>query len=67
MLVKDRLVVKLPAARVEELVGEGDRRARSIRGTDGSRRNGCRSSATIPAEWHALATESEAFVARRPG
>ena len=65
MLVKDRLVVKLPAARVEELVGErvgepfdpGHGRIQkewlSVSGAD-------------PDQWHALATESEAFVARRP-
>ena len=66
MLVKDRLVVKLPAARVEELAGQGigerfdpghgriQKEWLSVVGDD-------------PAEWHALATESEAFVARRPG
>ncbi len=65
MLVKERLVVKLPAARVEELTGQrigeqfdpGHGRVQkewlSVAGDD-------------PAEWHALATESEAFVARRP-
>jgi hypothetical protein len=64
MLVKDRLVVKLPAQRVEELVGSGagerfdpghgriQKEWLSVRGDD-------------PAEWHALATESEAFVAKR--
>ncbi len=64
MLVKDRLVVKLPAARVEELVGEGVGEAfdpghgrvqkewLSVRGAE-------------PDQWQALATESEAFVAKR--
>ena len=64
MLVKDRLVVKLPARRVEELVadGTGDRfdpghgriqkEWLSVRGDD-------------PGEWRALAEESEAFVAKR--
>ena len=64
MLVKDRLVVKLPARRVEALVAEGvgqrfdpghgriQKEWLSVRGDD-------------PGEWQALATESEAFVAKR--
>ena len=64
MLVKDRLVVKLPAARVEQLVVEGVGEAfdpghgriqkewLSVRGDE-------------PAQWQALATESESFVAKR--
>jgi hypothetical protein len=64
MLVKDRLVVKLPAARVAELaeagVGErfdpGHGRIQkewlSVIGSDAD-------------AWRALATESEAFVAKR--
>jgi hypothetical protein len=64
MLVKERLVVKLPAARVEELVeaGVGERfdpghgriqkEWLSVAGDD-------------PGEWLSLATESEAFVAKR--
>jgi len=64
MLVKGRLVVKLAATRVEELVadGTGDRfdpghgriqkEWLSVHGSD-------------PPQWHALATESEAFVAKR--
>jgi hypothetical protein len=64
MLAKDRLVVKLPARRVEELVAEGvgegfdpghgriQKEWLSVRGDD-------------PGEWHVLATEAEAFVARR--
>jgi hypothetical protein len=64
MLVKERLVVKLPATRVEELVeaGVGERfdpghgriqkEWLSVPGED-------------PGEWRSLATESEAFVARR--
>jgi hypothetical protein len=66
MLVKDRLVVKLAAARVSALVAEGvgepfdpghgriQREWLSVRGED-------------PAAWHSLATESEAFVAKRAG
>jgi hypothetical protein len=64
MLVKDRLVVKLPAARVTALVesGAGERfdpghgriqkEWLEVRGDDF-------------ATWRALATESEAYVARR--
>jgi hypothetical protein len=64
MLVKDRLVVKLPAARVSSLVEEGvgeqfdpghgriQKEWLSVVGDD-------------PAAWRALATESEAFVAKR--
>jgi TfoX/Sxy family transcriptional regulator of competence genes len=64
MLVKDRLVVKLPAARVGELVGEGigepfdpghgriQKEWLSVSGAD-------------PDQWRTLATESEAFVAKR--
>ena len=64
MLVKDRLVVKLPAARVEGLAAEGagepfdpghgrvQKEWLSVTGAD-------------PGQWHALATESEAFVAKR--
>jgi hypothetical protein len=64
MLVKDRLVVKLPAARVSELVetGVGERfdpghgriqkEWLSVVGDD-------------PDAWRALSTESEAFVAKR--
>ena len=65
MLVKDRLVVKLPVARVGELVdaGAGERfdpghgrlqkEWLSVRGDD-------------PGEWRRLAVESEAFVAGKP-
>ena len=63
MLVKERLVVKLSAARVAELVGRG-RASGSTRATAGSRRSGSPSGCD-PAEWRALATESEAFVAKR--
>jgi hypothetical protein len=64
MLVKDRLVVKLPARRVEELVADGvgerfdpghgriQKEWLSVRGDD-------------PEEWRALAQESEAFVGKR--
>ena len=65
MLVKDRLVVKLSAARVAALVAEGvgepfdpghgriQKEWLSVRGVDLE-------------QWHALAVESEAFVAKRP-
>jgi hypothetical protein len=64
MLVKGGLVVKLSAARIEELVadGTGDRfdpghgriqkEWLAVRDSD-------------PGQWHALATESEEFVAKR--
>ena len=64
MLVQDRLVVKLAAARVLALVAEGvgepfdpghgriQREWLSVRGED-------------PAAWRSLAVESEAFVAKR--
>ena len=64
MLVNERLVVKLPAKRVDELVeaGAGERfdpghgriqkEWLSVTGED-------------PGEWRSLATESEAFVAKR--
>jgi hypothetical protein len=64
MLVKDRLVVKLPVARVSELAEEGvgerfdpghgriQKEWLSVTGSDSER-------------WRALATESEAFVAKR--
>ena len=65
MLVRDRLVVKLSAARVLALVAEGvgepfdpghgriQKEWLSVRGED-------------PELWRALAVESEGFVARRP-
>jgi TfoX/Sxy family transcriptional regulator of competence genes len=64
MLVKDRLVVKLPATRVEQLVADGigerfdpghgriQKEWLSVHGSD-------------PETWRTLAHESEAFVARR--
>ena len=64
MLVKGRLVVKLPAARVTALAESGagqhfdpghgriQKEWLAVAGDD-------------PAEWRALATESEAYVARR--
>jgi hypothetical protein len=64
MLVKGGLVVKLSVARVEELVADGtgerfdpghgriQKEWLAVRGSD-------------PERWHALATESEAFVAKR--
>jgi hypothetical protein len=64
MLVRDRLVVKLPAARVSALVAEGvgesfdpghgriQKEWLSVQGED-------------PDQWHSLALESEAFVSTR--
>jgi hypothetical protein len=64
MLVKDHLVVKLPATRVQALVDDGagerfdpghgriQREWLSVAGLDAD-------------AWHALASESEAFVAKR--
>lgn len=66
MLVKDRLVVKLPAGRVDALVADGvgepfdpghgriQKEWLAVHGSD-------------PAAWLALAVESEAFVSKRHG
>ena len=55
MLVKDRLVVKLPAARVDALVEEGWGSS-STPAMAGSRRSGSRVFGDDPAAWRALAT-----------
>lgn len=64
MLVKDRLVVKLPAARVTALVksGAGER---FDPGHGRIQKEWLALSGDDAAEWRALATESEAYVAKR--
>jgi hypothetical protein len=64
MLVKDRLVVKLPAARVSELAVEGVGE-RFDPGHGRIQKEWLSVSGSDPDAWRALATESEAFVARR--
>ena len=65
MLVHDRLVVKLPAKRVEALIAEGAGRAFDP-GHGRLQREWLDVDGDDEATWWALATESEAFVARRP-
>ena len=62
MLVRDRLVVKLPAARVGELVdaGAGER---FDPGHGRIQREWLSVAGNDPGEWRALTVESEAFVA----
>jgi hypothetical protein len=64
MLVKGRLVVKLPAARVSELVerGAGER---FDPGHGRIQKEWLAVAGDDPAEWRALAVESEAYVANR--
>ncbi len=64
MLVKDRLVVKLPAARVRGLVGEGVGEAFDP-GHGRIQKEWLSVTGADPGQWRLLATESEAFVARR--
>ena len=64
MLVHDRLVVKLPAARVEALVEDGSGR-RFDPGHGRIQREWLDVESDEFGTWVALATESEAFVARR--
>jgi hypothetical protein len=64
MLVKDRLVVKLPAARVSSLVEEGVGE-RFDPGHGRIQKEWLSVFGDEPASWRALATESEAFVAKR--
>jgi hypothetical protein len=66
MLVHERLVVKLPAARVEVLVEDGTGR-RFDPGHGRIQREWLDLDMDEYATWIALATESEAFVARRNG
>jgi hypothetical protein len=64
MLVKERLVVKLPARRVEELVAAGAGE-RFDPGHGRVQREWLSILSASPDDWLALATESEAFVGRR--
>ena len=64
MLVKDRLVVKLPAARVSKLVADGVGE-RFDPGHGRIQKEWLSVSGDDSEEWRALATESEAFVAKR--
>ena len=64
MLVKDHLVVKLSARRVDELVGEG-RGERFDPGHGRIQKEWLSVTAPDYDEWLALASESEAFVSSR--
>ena len=64
MLVNDRLVVKLPAARVDELVGQGAGE-RFDPGHGRPQKEWLSVASDSPDEWLALASESEAFVSAR--
>lgn len=64
MLVKERLVVKLPAARVEELV-DGGVGERFDPGHGRIQKEWLAVYGMDPDQWRALAAESEAFVAKR--
>jgi hypothetical protein len=63
MLVQDRLVVKLPAARVDKLVGQraGDR---FDPGHGRLQKQWLSVRSDQPVDWLALASEAEAFVSR---
>jgi hypothetical protein len=64
MLVKDRLVVKLPTTRVDELIeqGTGDR---FDPGHGRPQKEWLSVSSGSPEDWLSLATEAEAFVSGR--
>jgi hypothetical protein len=64
MLVRDHLVVKLPATRVQALVDEGAGE-RFDPGHGRIQKEWVVVTGDDPDVWHALATESERFVARR--
>jgi TfoX/Sxy family transcriptional regulator of competence genes len=64
MLVHDRLVVKLPATRVLALVEAGAGRPFDP-GHGRIQKEWLDVATDDPDRWHALATESEAFVSRR--
>jgi hypothetical protein len=63
MLVNDRLVVKLPARRVEELVTQGVGE-RFDPGHGRIQKEWLSLYSSDPEQWHALAVESEAFVGK---
>ena len=64
MLVKDRLVVKLPASRVTQLVEDGAGE-RFDPGHGRIQREWLSVFTDDPEAWRSLATESQAYVARR--
>src|SRR5688500_12200372 len=64
MLVKDRLVVKLPAARVDQLIEEG-RGDRFDPGHGRLQKEWLSVQSESPDHWLALATEAETFVGPR--
>jgi hypothetical protein len=63
MLVKDRLVVKLPATRVDELIGQGAGE-RFDPGHGRVQKEWLSVASGEPERWLELASESEAFVSR---
>ena len=64
MLVKERLVVKLPAGRVDELVGQGAGE-RFDPGHGRPQKEWLSVASDSPDDWLALASESETFVSGR--
>jgi TfoX/Sxy family transcriptional regulator of competence genes len=64
MLVKDRLVVKLDRRRVDELVDAGEGR-RFDPGHGRLQKEWLDVDSASDSLWHSLATEAEAYVARR--
>ena len=64
MVVKDRLVVKLPAARVDELIAQGAG-ARFDPGHGRPQKEWLSVTSHSADDWLALASESEAFVGDR--
>ena len=64
MLAKDRLVVKLPAKRVDKLIEQGSG-VRFDPGHGRLQREWLAVRSESPADWLALASESEAFVSSR--
>jgi hypothetical protein len=64
MLVNDRLVLKLPATRVDELLAQGAGE-RFDPGHGRIQKEWLSITSTSPEDWLAFASESEAFVSRR--